>query len=107
MPAPLEGLRVLDFSHALAGPYCTMLMAQYGAQVVSKANFDRGRVSPSFSLDASFGLELWHRERRSVTAQADLMNLTNRLNLINFASLLSGTAVGPPRSIGFRLRTEF
>jgi crotonobetainyl-CoA:carnitine CoA-transferase CaiB-like acyl-CoA transferase len=33
MPAPLEGLRVLDFSHALAGPYCTMLMAQYGAEV--------------------------------------------------------------------------
>jgi crotonobetainyl-CoA:carnitine CoA-transferase CaiB-like acyl-CoA transferase len=33
MPAPLEGLRVLDFSHALAGPYCTMLMAQYGADI--------------------------------------------------------------------------
>ncbi|MEO8024872.1 MAG: CoA transferase, partial [Bryobacteraceae bacterium] len=30
---PLEGLVVLDFSHALAGPYCTMLMAQYGARV--------------------------------------------------------------------------
>jgi len=96
---PIEGLDQL--------PDISFLMAQYGAQVVSKANFDRGRVSPSFSLDGSFGLELWHRERRSVTAQADLMNLTNRLNLINFASLLSGTAVGPPRSIGFRLRTEF
>ncbi len=31
--SPLEGLIVLDFSHALAGPYCTMLMAQYGARV--------------------------------------------------------------------------
>ena len=30
---PLDGLIVLDFSHALAGPYCTMLMAQYGARV--------------------------------------------------------------------------
>lgn len=88
-------------------PDPSFLTAQYGSQVVSKANFDRGRVSPSFSLDASFGAELWHRERRSVTVQADLMNLTNRLNLINFAGLLSGTAVGPPRSIGFRLRSEF
>jgi crotonobetainyl-CoA:carnitine CoA-transferase CaiB-like acyl-CoA transferase len=34
MPAPLDGIRVLDFSHALAGPYCTMLMAQYGADVL-------------------------------------------------------------------------
>ncbi|MFN7934275.1 MAG: CoA transferase [Bryobacteraceae bacterium] len=33
MAKPLDGIRVLDFSHALAGPYCTMLMAAYGAQV--------------------------------------------------------------------------
>lgn len=29
----LGGLRVLDFSHALAGPYCTLLLAEYGAEV--------------------------------------------------------------------------
>lgn len=33
MAPPLEGLIVLDFSHALAGPYCTMILAQYGAKV--------------------------------------------------------------------------
>jgi crotonobetainyl-CoA:carnitine CoA-transferase CaiB-like acyl-CoA transferase len=31
---PLDGITVLDFSHALAGPYCTMLMAAYGARVI-------------------------------------------------------------------------
>lgn len=29
----LSGVRVLDLSHALAGPYCTLLMADYGASI--------------------------------------------------------------------------
>src|ERR1700692_3494691 len=33
MTAALDGLRVLDFSHALAGPYATLLLADYGATV--------------------------------------------------------------------------
>lgn len=42
MPAPLAGLTVLDFSHALAGPYCTMLMAAYGARVYKIEPLDHG-----------------------------------------------------------------
>jgi CoA:oxalate CoA-transferase len=29
----LKGLRILDFSHALAGPYCTLLLGDYGASI--------------------------------------------------------------------------
>ena len=88
-------------------PVLSFLIDQYGAQVVDKVNFSRGRVSPSFALNASIGSDLWRREKRSVSAQFDALNLTDRLNVINFEGLLSGTAIAPPRSFGMRLRFEF
>ena len=83
------------------------LAAQYGAAVVGRVNFDRNRVKPSFSLDASVGADVWKKEKRSISVQMDVLNLTNRLNVINFAGLFSGTDIAPPRSVGIRLRTEF
>lgn len=34
MTPPLQGLRVLDFSHVFAGPFCTMALGDMGADVV-------------------------------------------------------------------------
>ncbi|WP_370157859.1 CoA transferase [Bradyrhizobium yuanmingense] len=34
MKSPLEGVRVLDFSIMLAGPYCARLLADVGAEVI-------------------------------------------------------------------------
>jgi len=82
-------------------------LAQYGQRIVDRVDFDRGRVRPSFSLDASVGVELIKHEKSGLRFQADVMNLTDRLNVINFAGLFSGTALGTPRSFGLRLSAEF
>jgi hypothetical protein len=88
-------------------PPAAFLNAQFGSDVVSKVNFDRGRVLPSFTLNASVGADLWKHEKRSLTVQLDITNVTDRLNLINFTGLFSGTAVAPPRGASGRVRWEW
>jgi hypothetical protein len=88
------------------GTYADAL-AQYGPRIVSRVNFDRGRVRPSFALDASVGVVLHKKEKQSVRLQADVQNLTDRLNVLDFAGVFSGTALAAPRSASLRLQAEW
>jgi hypothetical protein len=82
-------------------------LAQYGSAIVDHVNFTTGRVAPNFSLDVAAGATVFHKELKEVTVQVEGSNLTNRVNVINFASLFSGTAVGTPRSVSARLKMGF
>jgi crotonobetainyl-CoA:carnitine CoA-transferase CaiB-like acyl-CoA transferase len=69
-PGPLAGLLVADFSRVLAGPYCTMLLADLGATVIkveSPAGDDTRSWMPPVTEDgvSSYFLAI-NRNKRSV-----------------------------------------
>jgi hypothetical protein len=82
-------------------------LEQYGPQTVSRVDFEAGRVRPSGSLDLAGGFTIAEGARRSLRLYADVRNVTNRFDVINFAGLFSGTALAPPRSFGVRLTASF
>lgn len=96
LPVEIEGVNNLS-----------LLTQQYGTAILQRVNFARERVRPSASIDASIGADLWKREKRSFRVQADFFNLTDRLNVINFAGLFSGTAIEPGRNFAVRGHWEF
>jgi len=75
-------------------------------QILNRINFERGRVRPNFNLDFSIGARLWRRDTKSLTLQVDVINVTDRLNVINFSGLFSGTALAPSRMVGLKLRAR-
>jgi outer membrane cobalamin receptor len=95
LPADIGGANIND------------LLAAYGQQILDRVNLARGRVKPNFSLDAAAGAEIYRKEARSATLQVAVANLADRLNVINFASIFSGTALGEPRSVSASLRLTF
>ena len=72
MPAslPLDGIRVADFTQALSGPYCTMLLADLGADVVKVEMPGRGDDSrhwgPPFVGDTAAYFLAVNRNKRSI-----------------------------------------
>jgi crotonobetainyl-CoA:carnitine CoA-transferase CaiB-like acyl-CoA transferase len=67
---PLEGIRVFDLTHALAGPYCTMLLGDLGADVLKietpgEGDHSRGWGPPFVNGESSYFLSV-NRNKRSV-----------------------------------------
>ena len=80
---------------------------EYGQEVINHLNFNRDRISPYFTENVSVGAGLYQHEKRSVRLQADVQNLSNTLEVIDFGGLFSGNAIGPSRQYTLRLVTTY
>lgn len=68
---PLAGIRVLDLTHALAGPFASQMLADLGADVVKLENpdhLDLGRTVPPFVDDQSHYFLAINHGKRSIAA---------------------------------------
>ncbi|GAC1416059.1 MAG: hypothetical protein NVSMB62_05070 [Acidobacteriaceae bacterium] len=82
-------------------------IAQYGASVISRLNFPRGRIRPQLNVSSSLGLDIYSIKEKRITLQIDGENLGDQLNVIDFGGLFSGNAIGPGRAVYARLRASF
>jgi crotonobetainyl-CoA:carnitine CoA-transferase CaiB-like acyl-CoA transferase len=69
MALPLEGVRVLDLTSVMAGPYCTMVLGDMGAEVIKVENFPEGDASRRFDPKVngeSYCFAVLNRNKKSI-----------------------------------------
>ena len=71
LSSPLEGYRILDLSRVLAGPYCTMMLGDLGAEVIKverpSAGDDTRAWGPPFVGGESAYYLCANRNKKSIT----------------------------------------
>lgn len=71
MKTPLEGIKVLDLSHALAGPHCSTLLADFGAEVYKLETPGFGDIARAWGAplpgDESSYFTSLHRNKRGLS----------------------------------------
>jgi crotonobetainyl-CoA:carnitine CoA-transferase CaiB-like acyl-CoA transferase len=69
MALPLDGVKVLDFTAIMAGPYCTLMLADMGADVIKIEAFPEGDGSRRFDPKVngeSYCFAMLNRNKKSV-----------------------------------------
>ena len=71
MQLPLEGVKVLDLSHALAGPHCSTMLADFGAEVFKLETPVTGDIARAWGVPLDGGENSYfialHRNKRGLS----------------------------------------
>lgn len=82
---PLAGLRVLDLSRVLAGPYCTQILSDYGASVIK---VEQPRIGDETRQWRAAGEgQLWKDEHNRMSLYFSSVNRNKRSLTLNLKSV--------------------
>lgn len=87
MKAPLQDITILDLTHVLAGPYCSMILSDLGAKVIKVERPGRGddtRHFPPFRAGHSAYFATINRNKKSIA-----LNLKDDADRATFDRLLA------------------
>src|SRR5215475_7353298 len=104
---PLEGIRVVDFSRVIAGPMCTQILSDMGAEVIKIENPDgcddtRKGAGPRAGGESHF-LMTYNRGKKSVAldfTKPDGQAVVDKL-LASADVLVQNFRPGVPKKYGF------
>lgn len=86
MSKPLEGVRILDFTQFMSGPMCTLLLSDFGAEVIKIENPPTGdstRYGPVIDNEATSHFATRNRGKKSI-----LLNMKNPEHVELFLKLV-------------------
>lgn len=92
MSGALDGLVVIDFTSHLSGPYCAMILADQGADVIKVERPGKGddlRQSPPHVAGEGAPFMLWNRNKRSIALDLkDASDLATAVDLVRTADVM-------------------
>ncbi|MBU8920150.1 CoA transferase [Bacillus sp. FJAT-29953] len=105
----LSGIRILDFTHYISGPYCSQILSDHGADVIKieRIEGEVGRMAGPFHEDTSLYFAAQNRNKRGLSI--DLKSEQGREiihRLIKTADLLiTNYGAGVPERLGIDYQT--
>ena len=91
---PLSEVRVVDLTHGIAGPYCTKLLADFGADVIKIERPQHGDYS---RLLGPFPNDVSDREKSGTFLHLNTNKRSVEIDLKTPQGNLNGFRIDPPR----------